>query len=121
MILFSVIAGMDVNLRFEFATLKSVIKHTLSTAMDSVKDVPEIQHSAHISTHSANSNSVSTVHTAHCAAKSQGAINVTPILLAAASGKVNVFRELLWRHADCRYYLYSLFRAFVFLHSVFLC
>ena len=102
MILVALIAGMDVNLRFEFAALKSIIKHTLSTAMDSVKDVPEIQHSTHISTHSAKSNSVSTVHT-HSAAKSQGAINVTPILLAAASGKVNVFRELLWRHADCRY------------------
>ncbi len=96
------IVGMDVNLRFGFPTLKSILKHTLSTAMDSVKDVPEIQHSAHISTHSANSNTMSTVHSAHNTSKHQGALNVTPILLAAASGKLNVFRELLWRHADCK-------------------
>lgn len=88
------------NLRFEFGTLRSVVKHTLSTAMDSVKEVPEIQHSAHITTHSSNSNASGITHNAN---KTQGAVNVTPILLAAASGKLNVFRELLWRHADCRY------------------
>lgn len=110
---------MDVNLHFEFPTLKSVLKNTINAARDSVKDVPQIQHSAHInSSHSTGS----TVHTSAGGGASSGTSNggavggvsgggvlfVTPILLAAASGKLNVFRELLWRNADCRYVVHIL-------------
>ena len=64
-----ILAGMDVNLHFEFPTLKSVLKNTINAARDSVKDVPEIQHSAHISsTHSAGS----TVHASAAAGKVVG-------------------------------------------------
>jgi hypothetical protein len=40
--------------------------------------------------------------TSPTAVQPQGGWDLTPILLACANGRLNVVRELLWRHCDCR-------------------
>jgi hypothetical protein len=44
--------------------------------------------------------------TSPTAVQPQGGWDLTPILLACANGRLNVVRELLWRHCDCRYVVF---------------
>ena len=93
------------NLHFEFPTLKSVLKPATAAtkrshspaAQELVSALSKLDTDAANACANSSTAATSGTHTSTCG----GVLFVTPILLAAASGKWNVFRELLWRHADC--------------------
>lgn len=105
---------MELNLHFEFPTLKSVLKPATIAAINAAEPTPPSPLGLKISSQcsetsvsfsgaGASATPISTALPVRAGASTlRGVLFVTPILLAAASGKLNVFRELLWRGADCR-------------------
>jgi hypothetical protein len=123
-------SGADINTRFHFRTVKGIAKasnglsktpsagnvalrpaetttgatNAVETAQRGGADIPQSgQQSA--ATAAAGTAVVATTTgetTSSSAAQPQGGWDLTPILLACANGRLNVVRELLWRHCDCR-------------------
>jgi ankyrin repeat protein len=93
----ALIPGADINTKFPFPTIKSVLKPVPASA------------SAPTTNNNANSASDAlAMPTAQPAQLAQsGGCDLTPILLACANGRLNVVRELLWRKCDCRYFTTS--------------
>jgi hypothetical protein len=123
-------SGADINTRFHFRTLKGIAKasyglsktpntgnvalrpaeattgatNAVEAGQSEGADIPQSgqQAAATVTAGTAAGTTTSGETTSSPAVQPQGGWDLTPILLACANGRLNVVRELLWRHCDCR-------------------